>query len=107
MTIDRNILTRSWAHAHEEDSAGNQVFRPADRAMPPSRGGRTQFQFSPDGTVQITKPGPDDRRLHVSGHWQLNGTRLTVKQADNATSQEFEIDSAAPEKLVIRPLAGV
>jgi hypothetical protein len=106
MTVDKNILTRSWAHSHEEDAAGNQVFRPSDHAMRPSRGGRTQYQFSPDGTVQITKAGPDDRRVQVSGHWQLNGKRLTVQRPDSATPQEFDIDSAEADKLIIRPLAG-
>src|SRR3954469_15906035 len=97
--IDAAQLVGRWVHAHEEDHEGRMVFRPSDVELPPSRG-RTTISLNSDGTAEVIGPGPDDRRRSRSGHWTLEGRRLSVSGAD--WSYAYDIDSTDPSALVVR-----
>jgi hypothetical protein len=94
-------LAGTWAHVHEEDSAGVQVFRPGDLPLPPARG-RTFLTLEPDGSASRRAPGPDDRRVLSDGRWEVTGERLHVKFGDQ-DELVFDVVSAEPGRLALRP----
>jgi hypothetical protein len=71
MSFDKNLLLRSWLHAHEEDAPDRVVFRPASYSLPPSRG-RSGYTFFPDGHAIKISPGPADRPIQVRGTWSMD-----------------------------------
>jgi hypothetical protein len=94
-------LAGTWAHVHEEDSAGVQVFRPGDLPLPPARG-RTFLTLEPDGSARRRAPGPDDRRVQSEGRWKVSGERLHVTFGDH-DELVFDVVSAEPGRLALRP----
>jgi hypothetical protein len=102
--IDRAELARTWVHAHEEDSPGRMVLRPADYPLPPSRGRRT-IDLSESGAADLGQPGPDDRPVSAAGTWALDGRRLRLDHGGGQT-EEFEIEAVEPDRLVVRPATG-
>jgi hypothetical protein len=100
--VDRSLVARSWAHAHEEDDGPDRVYRPAEREFPPSRG-RGVVTLHADGSLLLGRPGPDDRGSAAAGHWSLDGTRLTLSPATGA-AEAFEVETAEADRLVLRPV---
>ena len=101
MPVDRAALQGRWVHSHEEDSAGEMVFRPADHAFPPSRG-RLGFELRADGGYAETAIGPTDRPEDVSGTWELEGDVLVIsRDAANEPERRMRIASVAPDRLVV------
>ena len=100
MTIDRSALERAWVHLHEEDTAGERVFRPADYAFPPSRG-RRGFQLRADGTYAETAPGPTDRPEEASGSWELDGDTLVLSRSDAPGPERLRVAAVDDERLVV------
>src|SRR4051794_28829227 len=98
----RRELARSWTHAHEEDREGQMVFRRSEVSLPPSRG-RMTFSLEPSGNADVGGPGPDDRRAHNQGSWDLRGDVLTLRVPGQG-EQRFQIVSADGERLVVRRL---
>jgi len=98
--IDPGALHQRWVHSHEEDRGGEQVFRPASHAFPPSRG-RRALDLRPDGTYVESAPGPTDRPEEAGGTWKLAGGALELSASGGAT-QKLEVVSADPDRLVIR-----
>jgi hypothetical protein len=103
-TPDRADLCRCWVHSHEEDSAGAQVFRPADHAFPPSRG-RRRLDLRPDGSLLETHAGADDRAVSAQGRWRLAGRRLRLSAGSGADARELEVVALEPDRLVVRRAA--
>lgn len=95
-------LAQAWLHSHEEDTASTTVYRPAKFAFPPSRG-RSGFALQTDGTLNARKPGPTDQTEHSGGTWKLDGNELLLSPRGQA-AQRMNIDSVAPDKLVVRKL---
>jgi hypothetical protein len=100
VTIDRSALERAWVHSHEEDTAGEQVFRPAEFAFPPSRG-RRGFQLRADGTYVDTAPGPTDRPEEASGSWELDGDTLVLSRSDAPGPERLRVAAVDTERLVV------
>lgn len=100
MTIDRSALERAWVHSHEEDTADEQVFRPADFAFPPSRG-RRGFDLRPDGSYAESAPGPTDRPEEASGTWELDDDTLVLSPSDAAGSERLRVTTVDAERLVV------
>jgi hypothetical protein len=99
--IDRSAVQREWVHSHEEDSGGEQVFRPASYAFPPSRG-RSGLDLRSDGSYGESGPGPTDRPEETgAGTWELDGDVLKLRTADGGT-RTLKIVSAQPDRLVVR-----
>jgi hypothetical protein len=100
VTIDRAALERAWVHSHEEDTASEQVFRPAAFAFPPSRG-RRGFELRPDGSYVETAPGPTDRPEEASGTWELDDDTLVLSPSDGRGSERMRVTAVDAERLVL------
>ena len=88
-------------HSHEEDTDGEQVFRPASYAFPPSRG-RSALDLRPDGSYEERAPGPTDRPEESGdGIWELDGDTLELRAPDGST-RVLKIASASQDRLVVR-----
>jgi len=98
--VEASALHRHWIHSHEEDIDGEQVFRPASYAFPPSRG-RSALDLRPDGSYDESVPGPTDRPEETEGTWQLDGDLLSLRTQDGST-RTLKIVSVAPDQLVVR-----
>jgi hypothetical protein len=98
---ETGMLAGTWAHVHEEDRDGVQVFRPGDLPLPPARG-RTFLTLEPDGTASRRAPGADDRRVRSEGRWEITGERLRVSFSEQDVLQ-FDVVSADPGRLTLRP----
>ena len=94
-------ITGKWVHAHEEDTDGAMVFRPASHPLPPSRG-RLRLELRPDGTYVEHAPGPTDAPIASEGDWSRDGRRLTLGGAGDRGGHDWEVVSAAPDRLVLR-----
>ena len=100
--VDPSTLHRRWVHSHEEDSDGEQVFRPEGYGFPPSRG-RSVIDLRAGGSYAETKPGPTDRPEDgPGGSWRVDGDVLELRGADGSV-RRLKISSASPERLVVRP----
>ena len=91
-----------WAHAHEEDTEDEMVFRPADAELPPSRG-RVAFELRADGSFAETGLGPADVPEEATGSWTLDGA--TIRLSDGAAQgvpREMEVLRTDHERLVVR-----
>jgi len=97
---DEHALHRRWIHAHEEDSEGEMVFRPASHPLPPSRG-RTSFELRPDGSFVESSPGPVDVPELSSGRWSLEGDRLVLRAGGDRPGHTWRILKAEEDRLVL------
>jgi hypothetical protein len=98
VAVDRELLVGGWVHAHEEDTPGRQVFRPAGTSLPPSRG-RRSLELREDGTLVEGGPGPTDVPAEVAGTWNLSGNQLELRSARGESVRE--VVSAGRDRLVI------
>jgi hypothetical protein len=100
--VDSASLVGSWAHSHEEDHDGAQVFRRSDFEFPPSRG-REAFTLRPDGSAVAGLPGPDDRGTSTGdGTWHLQGDVLRVSCP--GWEATYQVVSVATQGLQLRPV---
>jgi hypothetical protein len=99
--VDEQALVGSWVHAHEQDGTDRQVFVPADRALPPSRG-RSGFTLRADHRATIGLPGPDDSGATDDGTWQVDGELLEVRSP--TWTLRYQVLAAGPDRLEIRPV---
>lgn len=97
---DEDAVAGRWVHSHEEDTEKEMVFRPADRALPPSRG-RTAFELRRDGTYVESAPGPVDVPVRASGRWSLEGDRLILQGEGDSPGHAWRIVAAEPDRLVV------
>jgi hypothetical protein len=88
-------------HSHEEDTDEEMVLRPADHALPPSRG-RTSFELRRDGTYVESGPGPVDVPVQSSGHWSLEDDRLILEGEGEQPGHAWRLAAAEPDRLVVR-----
>lgn len=97
--FDENALQGHWIHAHEEDTEGEMVFRPASRPLPPSRG-RMRLELRQGGAYVERSPGPVDVPEETTGTWSLEGGRLML-QAQDGTAQAWGVAKAEADRLVL------
>jgi hypothetical protein len=93
-----------WVHAHEEDSPGEQVFRPASTPLPPSRG-RQRLNIKADGTVVFGGPGADDRTVQASGRWETrpSGQVVLIPRAGSSGQQDrLFVTEVAHDRMVVK-----
>ena len=87
--MDEKRIVGSWIHAHERDHDGVQVFCSADEPLPPSRG-RRRLKFNADGSFIEVQPGADDRSVEASGTYRLEGRKLTLYRASDASKVTYD-----------------
>ncbi len=97
----RSDVVGSWSHAHEEDHDGLRVYRPSGSGLPPSRG-RESFTLHDDASAVRATPGPVDAGVSAQARWSVDGELLHVEGP--GWSAAFEIVSAGPELLELRPV---
>jgi hypothetical protein len=95
------LLQGRWVHSHEEDTADEMVFRPADHDFPRSRG-RTSFELRPDGTYLESSPGPVDLPEETTGSWSLESDRLILGAEGDRPGHAWEITGADGDRLTVR-----
>lgn len=94
-------MSGRWVHAHEEDTEGEMVFRPAGTDLPPSRG-RMAFELRADGTFAETGLGATDVPEEATGSWDLVGDTITLSTgATQGVPREMEVVTADEDRLVI------
>jgi hypothetical protein len=98
----RQLLHRRWVHAHEEDSEGEMVFRPADYELPRSRG-RMAFELRPDGSFVEAGIGAADVPETGSGTWELQDDEWIMLSgpASGGVPRRMRIASAEQDRLAI------
>ena len=69
MSIQENHLVKKWLHLHEEDTATQLVYRPADYAFPPARG-RRGYEFLPNHSCNYIGISPRDGPATESCSWE-------------------------------------
>ena len=95
------LLCRRWIHSHEEDSATETVYRPAEFPFPPSRG-RKAVELREDGTYSQGRPGPVDRKLESGGTWEFQAPNVILfHPAEGNPPPPLNIQSVDQQRLVV------
>lgn len=98
-----SCLIGTWLHSHEEDTADELVYRPADFAFPPARG-RDGFEFRPGGELVYLGIARTDGTEESTGRWTVEGgNRVRVDvQHERIQPRTLEVLSCDAERLRIR-----
>jgi hypothetical protein len=103
-SIDVNMLHGRWVHAREEDTATEQVYRPAAFLLPPSRG-RSGFQFNQDGTFKRIGIGATDISDVKEGAWQIDRANAGLVHVEvDGEPQSLEIKDLKHDRLTLKRL---
>jgi hypothetical protein len=96
-------LVQHWVHSHEEDTAGETVFRPADYKFPRSRG-RRSFELKADGRLIEWEMSPTDTRRSAPGMWKIDEKgRLVLEKGPLGTAvRSMVIASVESDRLVLK-----
>lgn len=98
------MLLQKWMHSHEEDTAGEMVFRPAAFAFPPSRN-RMGYAFHADQSVAAVSPGAADVPDERKERWALteDGKQLQFfRPGEKQPYQTWGIRQMKDDKLVVQ-----
>jgi len=100
--MTQEILHQRWVHSHEDDTANEMVFRPADYPFPPSRG-RRFFELKADGSLVEGGPGAADRPKESQGRWKLEEGKKLLFYAGSRKepSRVMEVKSVGNDRLVV------
>jgi hypothetical protein len=85
-------------HSHEEDTAGEKVFRRIGWRLPPARG-RTAFEIKPDGEFVSHGPGPGDASASRAGRWSAVAPDRIEVSLPGQSAFELRIASVEPDAL--------
>jgi hypothetical protein len=100
--IDINLLHGKWVRASEEDTATEQVYRPAGFPLPPSRG-RPAMQFNADGTFKRIGIGATDISSVKEGAWQVDRANADqVRVEVDGQPQTLEIQDLKADRLTVK-----
>ena len=102
---DSASLIGHWVHSHEEDRAGQSVFRKAGFAFPRARG-RAGFDLEPNH-VWVDRPiAPGDGNLRISGQWELNasGELCLRKSGPQGVTRSFRLVEVQPDRMVVEEM---
>ncbi len=97
-------LQQSWMHSHEEDTASETVYRPADYDFPLSRG-RSGFELKPDNKLAEISIAPTDKTAEDAGSWHLKSEDDDLKlqlNPNNSATRDLEIKSVSKDRLVVK-----
>ena len=99
----QEVLCQHWIHSHEEDTASEIVFRPANFKFPPSRG-RKGFELKAKGVLVATGIGPTDRPVETQGKWKLEsaGRLVFYSTSGPEPTRVMDISSVDKDRLVIK-----
>ena len=99
---ERKLLQRHWVHSHEEDTATEKVYRPAEFPFPPSRG-RTGFELQSGHRCAGFGIAPADGVEEYAATWELDDDdRLTIYDARQRPVHVMQLVSLEGDRLVVR-----
>ncbi len=99
---ERTLLHRHWVHSHEEDTATETVYRPAEFPFPPSRG-RTGFDLRPDRRCTGFGIAPADGSEEYAATWELDDDdRLTIYDERRRPVHVLQVVAVDADRLVVR-----
>ena len=102
LLLNPDLLFQQWIHSREEDSNTEEVYRPADFPLPPSRG-RSGFQFNADGTFKRLGLGSTDVSLVTEGTWQFSDAHSDQIQVKiDGQSNLLKVVDLAQNRLTIQ-----
>ena len=93
----------------EEDTASEQIYKPASGPIPLSRRPREAVTLYGDGTATVEAGGPDDRPTGRRATWRAAGEELIVEvpgDGGGSASTQLHILRASPDRLVAAPPRG-
>jgi hypothetical protein len=99
--IDSRLLCKRWLHSHEEDTAGEMIFRPASFKFPPARG-RDGFELRSDQSMIEIRIGPTDRVEESPGKWKLEHGNQLLFSSQSSPTRAMQIISVDNDSLVIK-----
>lgn len=94
-------LERTWLHAHEEDQADVQVYRPNTYAFPPSRG-RTGFAFDHNGLFTQYDIAPTDGIEGRKGRWTPENEHAVRITLDDKKDPDYTLEIVSLENDVLK-----
>jgi hypothetical protein len=107
------LLLGQWLHSREEDTEVGKVYRrpthfstPAFRGRS-SRGIRSGYEFSSDGSLKRVDPGPTDVSRVTEGAWRIED-QVDEAQAGrvrvelNGKPEVLDIQALEPDRMVIK-----
>ncbi len=101
-SIDVNLLHGRWVHAREEDTATEQVYRPAGFPLAPSRG-RSGLQFNEDGTFKRIGIGATDISNVKEGAWEIDRTNPDLVRVEVDDERQFlEIQDLKQDRMTLK-----
>jgi hypothetical protein len=104
VAADEKILVGTWLHAHEEDTATEAVYRPADFDFPPARG-RRGYEFGPNHSGSYIGIAARDGAARTSCKWRLRKTRAGLEidlTFGDGRKEVLRVASLDKERLVLR-----
>ncbi len=97
------LLRQCWVHSHEEDTEGEQVFRPTSYALPPSRG-RAGFELQGDKRYMEHAIAAGDGTEGYDGTWDVDddGNVLVYEQGSAGLVRKLVVVALEEDRLVIK-----
>ena len=97
------LTAQEWLHAYEEDSSGDEVYRPSTVELPLSRRPRERLRCKADGTAFIAVGGPDDRARKQPATWERDGDAIVIHITDPPSSRSvYRVVSISADRLLVR-----
>ncbi len=101
-SIDVKLLHGRWVHAREEDTATEQVYRPASFPLPPSRG-RSGLQFDQNGTFKRIGIGATDISNVKEGAWRIDHSKpRAIRIEVDGEPHTLEINDLDQDRMTIK-----
>jgi hypothetical protein len=100
--IEKRVVG-TWMNAHEEDTPGERVYRPADYDFLPARG-RVGYEFRADHSCDYIGISPRDGSARAPGTWRVRGgnrPELVIDYPDGH-ADVLPIVSVDRDRLVVR-----
>ncbi len=102
LPLNQDLLCQQWVHSRGEDSATEEVYRPVDYPLPPSRG-RSGFEFNADGTFKRIGIGPTDISQVNEGTWQISDAHPDQISVEiDGQNNLLKVQNLTQDRLVIQ-----
>jgi len=99
----RLLFAHDWLHVFEEDSGGEEVYRPADTDVPAARRPRERVRVAAGGVATVFVGGADDRARGLAAAWLAGDHDVTVRIHDGTGARStYRIVSIAHDQIHIR-----
>lgn len=101
--MNKKLIAREWVRVFEEETGGQEVFRPSGSKLPPARGREKLDLRSASGSRAI--PGADDRYVETAGSWLVSDDCNSLEflsDGEEAPAKSYDILSVDADRMVLR-----